>query len=652
MALAGIMMLGTLAFGQNEQLNGDLGKSFSKFDVARTGESLRTNGGKKQIHLSAAGRSVELNIAPHDVRSPRYRAEDTTSEGVRLLERTPVNTYKGTIAGTAKSQVRLTINGGNVEGYFESNGERFLIEPASKYSSSAAAGELVVYKAEDSLLKNEFFCGSDIEEKMEHGKSLAKGQTPIGSLTFQTIEIATDADREYVNLLGGAAQANSEILSIFNMIEGVYESELGLTFRVVYQHTWSTADPFDGTNTTTLLETFRTHWNAAYPTATVPRDAAHLFSGKANALFRGRAFINVICANPAFAYAISGHIDFAPGKFLVPAHEVGHNLGANHAEAAQSCSNTLMNAQLTNDTPISFCSFSRGEIGNFVAGNGSCLTAGTGALFDFDGDRRADQAVFRPATGVWYINRSGSGFNAFGFGQNGDKAISSDFDGDGLSDAAVYRSGIWYRLMSATNTVDGVIFGLSSDIPTPADLNGDGKAEIAVFRPSDGYWYWLSSIDGAFAAVRFGTNGDVPIPTDYDGDGRADINVFRPSTGVWYRINSSNGSFFVTQFGQNGDKPVIGDFDGDARADVAVYRPSGGEWFYLRSSNNSFYGNVFGLSTDLPTPADYDGDGRTDIAVYRPSDGIWYRLNSSDGTFAAVRFGISSDQPLPSFYTQ
>ena len=45
----------------------------------------------------------------------------------------------------------------------------------------------------------------------------------------RTLEIATDADYEYINTLGGAAQANSQIVSVLNMVEGTYASNL--TYR-------------------------------------------------------------------------------------------------------------------------------------------------------------------------------------------------------------------------------------------------------------------------------------------------------------------------------------------------------------------------------------------------------------------------------------
>jgi hypothetical protein len=121
----------------------------------------------------------------------------------------------------------------------------------------------------------------------------------------------------------------------------------------------------------------------------------------------------------------------------------------------------------------------------------------------------------------------------------------ADFDGDGVSDIGVYRSGLWIVKRSSDGGYSVSDFGgVAQDIPIPADYDGDGSADLAIFR--DGAWSIVKS-SGGTATVGFGAAGDVPVPGDYDGDGKTDQAVYR--SGAWSIKRSSDGGNTIVAYG-------------------------------------------------------------------------------------------------------
>jgi hypothetical protein len=280
----------------------------------------------------------------------------------------------------------------------------------------------------------------------------------------------------------------------------------------------------------------------------------------------------------------------------------------------------------------------------------NCRKAG----FDHNNDGSADLAIWRPSPSdsLWSsFSLATQGGISASLGSTGDIPVAADYDGDEITEPAVFRGtlGTWYLSTDPSTNYGARRWGLAGDIPVNGDYDRDGLIDLAVFRPSTNTWYVLRSATSSYHEFVFGASGDIPVIEDYDGDGKTDPALFRPSNGLWTILQSSGDyrSIYIQMFwGLGTDEPVPADYDGDGKADVAVFRPSDGNWYIFRSSvatSQLFVAN-FGQNGDIPQPADYDGDLRSDPAVFRPSTATWWLQRSTSGV-AAVEFGANGDIP-------
>ena len=180
----------------------------------------------------------------------------------------------------------------------------------------------------------------------------------------------------YLNHDEDAELARQEILSLVNIVEGFFSSQLGINFHIVVRGTeagdpiiWETQDPFCCDGIVTLYSEMNADWNMHRPC--IPKDAIFLLAAKDYAGGGGQATGSVCGPNSQPNEVNVGLID----KFTVAdaraafkfAHELGHLLGSGELESTP-CSSLCDDQNLS---PL-MCSDGVGQADINIASLSSC----------------------------------------------------------------------------------------------------------------------------------------------------------------------------------------------------------------------------------------------------------------------------------------
>jgi hypothetical protein len=306
-------------------------------------------------------------------------------------------------------------------------------------------------------------------------------------------------------------------------------------------------------------------------------------------------------------------------------------------------------------TGVGSVSVSAGQVGNAnyepaasVVNTFNVLEVVAVLAADFDGDGKADPALYYTSAGSWLVRLSASGYAAVtltDFGGLGYTASAGDMDGDHLADPIIYNPSTkrLITMLSGSGYPRVCVTGLGDAgyQPIRGDFDGDRKADPAVFQAASGTFAVKLSASGYAAASisGFGDDGHLPVDGDFDGDRLADLTIYAHATGNWRVMLSGSGYGVATilEFGGPGYAIVSGDFDGDGKADPTLYHAGAGEWDIELSTQSYLVYILPGLgdSHSVAVAGDFDGDGKADPAVYDTTTGVLTVKCSSLGYAAA-----------------
>jgi hypothetical protein len=233
-------------------LNQELEKIFSSHDLVTLDPQNFLNQVNEtgRVSLQTTRGRFDLELEAFDIRASNYRGVSMGDNGPIELKRDPNRTYRGRVLNYEGATARFTISETTIEGMMLTPAGSFFVEPARRLSKAAGPTDFVFY-AESEVRAGKAECATTmaqrVRDEVEHIKSdrgiRASVQEDPEPRIFgpgYEVELATEADLEYFQIFGTAT--NQNILNILNQADGIYEAQLGISLRVVFQRVWTTPD--------------------------------------------------------------------------------------------------------------------------------------------------------------------------------------------------------------------------------------------------------------------------------------------------------------------------------------------------------------------------------------------------------------------------
>src|SRR5262245_44131013 len=307
--------------------------------------------------------------------------------GVRTLVG-DLQLWRGVVADMPGSRVFLALSAGGARGFFEvpflpdrfvhvttdGSGEvRFLRE-----QDLAALG--AAPPPQDFCAGERFFPGQPAIER------LASSDVPgTSALTVSACKVAFETDFQFFQIFGSSSALTNYVTGLAGAVSDQYFTDVQTTLSIAYLgiHTgsndgWTTQETA-GSNAGDLLDEFQSKWGSTWPGQANTANIAHFLSGVN--LGGGVAYVDVLC-NHSFGFGVSanmsGNINWStwtglPASFtwdfVVVAHEIGHNFGAQHTHSYcppldhcyTNCDSTIT---CTRGTLMSYCHVNCGGMSN------------------------------------------------------------------------------------------------------------------------------------------------------------------------------------------------------------------------------------------------------------------------------------------------
>ncbi|MBI3589751.1 MAG: VCBS repeat-containing protein [Candidatus Melainabacteria bacterium] len=300
---------------------------------------------------------------------------------------------------------------------------------------------------------------------------------------------------------------------------------------------------------------------------------------------------------------------------------------------------------------------------------------------DYDGDNKADLAVYRLNSGSWLIKSSMNGLSKQIFLGGPDYfPIPSDYDGDGKADLAVWNhKNNKCKIIYSSTCKDKLSDQISSIVyeklkgkkcfPVSSDFDGNGLSELAFWEYDENllHVFKVKNNNVAYEQLKITSKKDSePINyyllkkflnrnnkitlsmlykkykstlsnkntfrCDFDGDCAGDLGTYNPSSRTFTVKSSLDNEEKNIPFNTSGGELLVGDFDGEGKCDLGFVDVNNKTFTYLSSVLNKLVNiSLDNKISGVPFAVDVDLDFMDDIIFYNPDTDIFGVLQSSNG---------------------
>ena len=285
------------------------------------------------VELLLGGRTAMLDLAPnHLLQSEAERFSPAIRRGEDRL-------FTGSIAGRAGTWARVSEVGGAWIGLVFDGKDLWYLEPARHQPALAAklgvdAGATLVHRGDDLDLPHGFD-PHGVEPSPAKGPYLpAIGPRAVaGSPVYLKLTLVLDT--EFQAIYG--ANSASTAAAILNGVDGLYRAQSNIQISLFHLEALASNGTLTSTDPNVLLPAFRDFVR----NSTVPFSGlAHLLSGKdfggpGNNII-GLAYLGTACSRSS-GYGINQATFSTAGTSVLVAHEVGHNMDAEHDPGGSIC---------------------------------------------------------------------------------------------------------------------------------------------------------------------------------------------------------------------------------------------------------------------------------------------------------------------------